>query len=172
MVLASGAGFADALAGVPAATGDWLSSGGKPAAIVLSNGSRITDPATAAFVKARMTRSPGPQPGSIVDHVLVLGGKAFCAVDTMYADATPPQCQPFPDMIGTGIGEADLPGLPSKHFSTVIGKDRYQTATELADFILPVHSLPGPDCDNWQDNRGLFGIASALENSLDAKIAP
>jgi hypothetical protein len=153
VVLASGEGFADALAAGPAATGDVLSSQGKPAAIVLSDGSRITDAATRAFVEARVGSAPAP----VLSHVLALGGQATCAVQSIDAKPGTPPCllPPLP----VGVGGFDTIG-GGKAFQAVVGADRFQTAAGLAASGLTDHTERTPDGLGFQDDRGLFGLAS------------
>ncbi|GAA2021397.1 hypothetical protein GCM10009839_18000 [Catenulispora yoronensis] len=62
VVVATGAGFADALAAGPYAAGPFADASGAPGAIVLSNGAAL-DPATAAFLKGKTVATVGAQAG-------------------------------------------------------------------------------------------------------------
>ncbi|NUP53661.1 MAG: hypothetical protein HOW97_41025 [Catenulispora sp.] len=62
VVLATGAGFADALAAGPYAAGPFADGPGAPAAIVLSDGAHL-DPATAAFLDGKTVATVGAQAG-------------------------------------------------------------------------------------------------------------
>lgn len=159
-IVVTGTDFADALAAGPAATGDVLSSHGKPAAIVLSDGATITDQATAAFVKARLgigTTPTGPQQSTFASHVVALGGKSYCAVQDVDIPGYP--CLIPASYIGGGPVFENDPG--GKGFEAVIGTDRYQTAALVAD-SLPVHWLPDPNVEfgGYEDDFGLYGLAS------------
>ena len=159
-IVVTGTDFADALAAGPAATGDALSSQGKPAAIVLSDGATITDSATAAFVKARLgtfTTPTGPQQSTLASHVVALGGKSYCAVQDVDIPGYP--CLIPPPYIGGGPVFENDPG--GRGFEAVIGTDRYQTAALVAN-TLPTHWLPDPNVEfgGYEDDFGLFGLAS------------
>jgi hypothetical protein len=62
VVLATGTGFADALAAGPYAAGPFADAPGAPAAIVLSNGATL-DPATQAFLAGKTVATVGAQAG-------------------------------------------------------------------------------------------------------------
>jgi len=157
-IVVTGNDFADALAAGPAATGDNLSAQGKPAAILLSNGATITDPATAAFVMARMVPFSGPQATSLTSHVVALGGQAYCAVQVLSSKHGPYPCSDTNASSGLVFAET----VDGKAFEAVIGKDRYETAADTASLFLSSHLLPDPPgSSNFeQDNQGLFGLAS------------
>jgi len=153
-VVVTGNDFADALAAGPAATGDILTSQGKPAAIVLSNGGAITDPATRSFIEARVGSVPDP----VYSHVLTLGGQATCAVQSIDAKPGTPPC--FLAGLPRGIGGYDTIG-GSKAFRGIVGEDRFQTAAYVATSGLTSHIEWSPD-QTWSfhDDDGLFGLAS------------
>ena len=158
VIVVTGTGFADALAAGPAATGDILSSQGKPAAIVLSDGPKITD-AAHEVVRPSPAR-PWPT-GEEFGHVLALGGQAVCAVQIIDARSDSPDCFHFlPGMSAAAPPIGIFSTLTGdKSFEGADGGDRYETAAAVAN--LSEHSLPGPDGirDNGV-NFGFFGLAS------------
>ena len=129
---------------------------GKPAAIVLSDGPKITDAATKSFVQARLGHATGEEFG----HVLALGGQAVCAVQIIDARSDSPECFDFFGDVSSGTSIGTFSTLTGdKSFEGADGGDRYETAAAVAN--LSEHSLPGPDGirDNGV-NFGFFGLAS------------
>jgi hypothetical protein len=105
VVVARGDDFADALAAGPFAANYAKDSNGVPAAIVLSSGpasAASVDPATAAFVTARMK----PLTGGAITPVWAIGGGAQAAVQSLAANG--------------------------RVFGQLVGKDRYATAAAVA----------------------------------------
>lgn len=126
----------------------------KPAAIVLSNGDAITDPATRSFIEARVGSVPDP----VYSHVLTLGGQATCAVQSIDAKPGTPPC--FIAGMPRGIGGYDTIG-GSKAFRGIVGEDRFQTAAYVATSGLTAHIQRSSDLtSSFQDDDGLFGLAS------------
>lgn len=151
-IVVTGNDFADALAAGPAATGDRLGAGGKPAAIVLSDGGTVTDSATRSFIEARLG---GASPSA--GHVLAVGGQAVCALKTIDTAAGAPPCFIPPNLIGAGL--VDFGTEKNKTFQGLVGADRFQTAADLAP--LDYHVMPTPDgSPGSQESKGLFGLAS------------
>jgi hypothetical protein len=160
VVVVTGLDFADALAAGPLATGDQFTAQGKPAAIVLSEGGRITDPATAAFVRARLGDVPGPTPGSLTSHAIALGAQAVCAVSLVDSPSGPMTCFIPPEFYGqlysTGTVNA---GIRNTTYFAIAGIDRYQTAAAAANTHFASYSTgTGPWLDFEFSDR--FGLAS------------
>lgn len=82
VLVATGQDFPDALAAGPMASGAYA-IGDKPAAILLSDGDRIDDPATAAYVKTHISRGPLPAPQS--RNAVAIGHQATVAMMRLYA---------------------------------------------------------------------------------------
>jgi len=117
IILATGSDFADALAAGPVASDGSETVNGKPAAILLSGksgtGDAFTDPATAAYITARVNANGGTtgcvDPGTI----MAAGGPALNAFESLPAVHN-----------ATHTKFACIDGI--------VGKDRYATASQLA----------------------------------------
>lgn len=112
VVLATGAGFADALAAGPYAAGPFADAPGAPAAIVLSDGTHL-DPATEAFLKGKTVATVGGQAG----HAWPGAAKSFSGVDRF--DTAARVAREFTGLfaakqvgIANGVASAANPGYP------------------------------------------------------------
>lgn len=112
VVLATGAGFADALAAGPYAAGPFADAPGAPAAIVLSDGAHL-DPATAAFLKGKTVATVGAQAG----HAWPTAAKSFSGLDRF--DTAARVAREFTGAFATtqvgianGVASATNPGYP------------------------------------------------------------
>ncbi|MEZ0106328.1 hypothetical protein ABH920_000309 [Catenulispora sp. EB89] len=112
VVLATGAGFADALAAGPYAAGPFAVAPGAPAAIVLSDGANL-DPATAAFLKGKTVATVGAQAG----HAWPAAAKSFSGLDRF--DTAALVARQFTGVFATtqvgianGVASATNPGYP------------------------------------------------------------
>lgn len=112
VVLATGAGFADALAAGPYAAGPFADAPGAPAAIVLSDGARL-DPATAAFLRGKTVATVGAQAG----HAWPTAAKLFPGLDRF--DTAARVAREFTGAfantqvgIANGVASASNPGYP------------------------------------------------------------
>lgn len=112
VVLATGAGFADALAAGPYAAGPFADAPGAPAAIVLSDGAHL-DPATAAFLKGKTVATVGAQAG----HAWPTAAKSFSGLDRF--DTAARVAREFTGTFATtqvgianGVASATNPGYP------------------------------------------------------------
>ncbi|MEY9907037.1 hypothetical protein ABIA35_003262 [Catenulispora sp. MAP12-49] len=128
IILATGDDFADALAAGPVASDGAETVNGKPAAILLSGksatGDAFTDPATAAYITARVNANGGTSGCVNPGTIMAAGGPALNAFEA----------------------------LPAVHNTThtkfacidgIVGKDRYATASQLAGQFGPAVSHPG-----------------------------
>ena len=149
-IVVTGSDFADALAAGPVATSDDFTVDGKPAAIVLTDGDKVSDRATAAFITARLAKSTSatkPTP------VFALGGPAYCAVFSIGGGGCiPAEVAQFADNGQISAGGA------SGYFDGLIGSDRYHTAGEAAYAYTTHHVSSNEWIDPIFQNR--FGLAS------------
>ncbi|ACU69454.1 putative cell wall binding repeat 2-containing protein [Catenulispora acidiphila DSM 44928] len=133
VVIATGTDYPDALAAGPAATGR-LSSGGKPAAILLSDGATFNDAATAAYIRSKLVRYQTGMPNvTAIGWSSTLAGLAMIGVPDYIIDSTIKPGTPAKsggDSWGTDIG--------TLYF--IAGADRYTTAEGVAI------EDTGPDC--------------------------
>jgi len=94
-----------------------------------------------------------------VGHVVAVGGKAWCAVRSVDTAPSPAGCFIPPNAIGHGLWFLDTPS--HRTFQALVGADRFQTASDLADTDLVGHTVPAPaNGTTFQESRGLFGLAS------------
>lgn len=112
VVLATGTGFADALAAGPYAAGPFADAPGAPAAIVLSDGAHL-DPATAAFLKGKTVATVGAQAG----HAWPVAAQSFSGLDRF--DTAARVAREFTGAfantqvgIANGVASATNPGYP------------------------------------------------------------
>lgn len=142
VVLTSGTDFPDALAAGPVATSGYETEDGRPAAVVLSDGASITDPATAAYVRARLG-FVGVGSAHPPTHAEAIGGAAALALYQLDTG----QRRPSPlilgcDTAGRTSSAAPVPsGAGSGDFVYVAGVDRYATAACLT--LAGNHGEPG-----------------------------
>lgn len=112
VVVATGAGFADALAAGPYAAGPFADAPGNPAAIVLSDGANL-DPATAAFLEGKTVATVGGQaaevwPGAVKSFP---GTDRFDTAARVAAEFTGPFAGTQVG-IANGVASATNPGYP------------------------------------------------------------
>jgi hypothetical protein len=112
VVLATGTGFADALAAGPYAAGPFADAPGSPAAIVLSNGSAL-DPATAAFLHGKTVATVGGPAGQAWPNAAksFTGGDRF-ATAALVADQFTGNFATTQVGIANGVASATNPGYP------------------------------------------------------------
>lgn len=113
LIIATGGDFADALAAGPFAADSSEVVNGKPAAILLSgkaNGNEaVTDPATAAYISAKVRSNGGVEHCDNPDLITAVGGPALTA---------------FLALEHSGTKYACVDGI--------VGADRYATSSQLA----------------------------------------
>ncbi|WP_370382906.1 cell wall-binding repeat-containing protein [Catenulispora sp. GAS73] len=112
VVVATGDGFADALAAGPYAAGPFADAPGSPAAIVLSDGAHL-DPATAAFLNGKTVATVGAQAGRAWPNA----AKSFSGLNRF--DTAARVAREFTGAfantqvgIGNGIASGTNPGYP------------------------------------------------------------
>jgi putative cell wall-binding protein len=139
VIIATGTDYPDALAAGPAATGG-LSSGGKPAAILLSDGATVDDPATAAYIRSKLVpyQTTGPLNVTSIGWSATLAGLAMIGVPKYVIDS---EIKPgTPKQPGNSAWSAE-----SGSIAFIAGIDRYTTAEGAAI------EDPGPNCCAPQD---------------------
>ncbi|WP_344663123.1 cell wall-binding repeat-containing protein [Catenulispora subtropica] len=158
VIVATGTGFADALAAGPVATSDDFTVDGKPAAIILSDGIVFPDAETAQYVRSRFVPSSSltsPEPKG----VMAIGGPAYCAV-TYAAAPISGKC----DAKGMSLlGDHGLNIANDYHghfYFAVIGGNRYRTAAEVAYYTH--HNVSADPALNTPFSDR-FGLASGTD---------
>ena len=145
VLVVTGSDFPDALAAGPVATSTKYTADGKPAAIVLTNGDKVSDPATAAFIRARFGYTP---PSSTQTNygpdspVLAVGGSALHALAEM-----------------SGVGdlwpEANNCSGATIKFQIAAGEDRYSTAACLFGWGTRLENVGSAYNGDTPENIGL-----------------
>jgi len=112
VVLATGTGFADALAAGPYAVGPFADADGSPAAIVLSDGSSL-DAATAGFLRGRTVATVGGPAGRAWTGAAksFAGGDRFATAALVAEQFTGPYATTQVG-IANGVASAANPGYP------------------------------------------------------------
>jgi hypothetical protein len=160
VVVVTGLDYPDALAAGPVTTGDLFQADGKPAAILLSEGRTLDDPATKAYIRARLGEYKLTLPDGQVwylSHVLAVGGQATCAVWSI--DGLPGCADGGSKYIDTGdyVMLGTEIGMNPPEFGEIAGPTRYATAAGIQSSFVD-HTFYAPGISASFDGR--IGIAS------------
>lgn len=172
VVLATGAGFADALAAGPYAAGPFADASGAPAAIVLSDGAHL-DSATAAFLHGKTVATVGAQAG----HAWPTAAKSFSGLDRF--DTAARVAREFTGAfantqvgIANGVASATNPGYPDALTGGAFMAESNGpiVLVDGIDGVVPAESRSVLATRTGNTRADLFGGTAIISPSLAASI--